>query len=378
MKKIINFIKTHIFLTTFVLFLLICIVLIGIFIVKQIKEKDYIIKEQQKELENQEVKKDSPDILKFIVPNFVGLEFEEVNDTEDILEYISNNINYKVTFCGTNISQKLNLQEDTDKLTNELIKQFTTIELVNNSELPYNQIIEQNIPNGTEITYKLSDDDLLKPIITLKINVSVRGANIDSPEVDDTNVDYSNYHNNDLYNNATDNNKNSNSKANDSNSKTNKKMTNEEILNSPEYFTKYKLKIINKASTIKSKADSIYEDMHIKPVYDIGPSKFYYKNEIIGQVTSYNNDDLLEKKIVYSHDYVQEYGRTIDNGYLYIRKGENISDIAIDFNIEYEAKVKTDEYYNDFGYTFRPKFQINGNIITLVLDTSCITGPFYG
>lgn len=374
MKKIINFIKTHIILIIFIILLVICIGIIGIYISKKIEEKDYIIKEQQKELEKQETKEDNPDVMKFIVPNFVGLEFEEVNDTEDILEYISNNIKYQVTFCGTNISEKLNMQKDTDKLTSELIKQFTTIELVNNTELPYNQIIEQNIQNGTEITYKLSDEDILKPIITLKLNVLVRGTSIDTSEVDNTNVDYSNYYNNDLSNNTTNNNKDSNSKTNNSN----KKMTNEEILNNPEYFTKYKLKIINNASTIKAKADSIYEDMHIKPVYDIGPSEFYYKNEIIGQITPYNNDDLLEKKIVYYHDYVQEDGRKLDNGYLYIRKGENISDVSIDFNIEYEAKIKTDEYYNDFGYTFRPKFQINGNTITLVLDTSCIIGPFYG
>lgn len=182
-------------------------------------------------------------------------------------------------------------------------------------------------------------------------------------------------------NNSSSINTNNNASTKNSNNENSKKYSSTtDVLNNSENFTKYNLKIVNNAKTIKAKADSIYEDMNIKPSYTISINNFFYNGEIISTGTDYYNDidSLLSKQLVFISDYSTEDNRLTQKGTLYVRKGVDISNVSVNINIEYEAKQKNSNFYDDFGYVFKPNFQINGDVITLVLDTNCIVDQFYG
>lgn len=449
MKNILDFIKKHIILFIVLIIIIIVTVIAGIVIKNKMDQKDKAIEEQQKVLEIEQSRKEHPYMIKFTVPNFVGSKVNETNQDFEIIQDITYHIKYPVTFYGDIVAQELDITQNDIFLPDIYAQQVTSIEFINNPELPYNQVVEQDIKEGTELVYDNIGEDTTIPIITLKINRSVKDSlsftmpnlyyeeglrieqifnsllveinttstfiteefltqenltinniNIEQTndkikadksytftpkqgeenkiiKIDDHTISfekpiniYYNVVSNDV-NNSGNNNSSGNSSNNNKNPNTssNSEYTShpEDILDDTNYFTKYKLNIVDNSQTLvttKGEEYTIVEDL------SINTPRFKMNNNMLDTQLSpksngmgaffYKISEILDMKVVY------------EGGDLYIRNGIDLSQI----NIEFLHQYRFDGLY--YGFVFTPKHQINGNILTLEINSNCITDRFYG
>ena len=187
------------------------------------------------------------------------------------------------------------------------------------------------------------------------------------------------YGNGDVTSNNTNNSNNSsNSNVNNENKNTNVSTKLEDVLNDVENFTKYELKIINNAMTLKAAEDSGYNDFkYAKEGHHSGP--IIYINSEVSDTAIFSKVSLMDNITKDKMDYILDRECiNVENEYLYIRKGIDIYQISIEFEHEYKTTKINDTYSVYFGFVFTPKLNINGNVITLELNSDCITSRFYG
>lgn len=168
----------------------------------------------------------------------------------------------------------------------------------------------------------------------------------------------------------------SNLNSNTSNTKSNKDYkTIDDVLNDTKYFSKYSLNLVNNAKTLTGAKN--HEELQMKENWsDLKPYAFYYDGNTLNDTAIYTSRDTVvkdETHPVYNAKFVYDY-----KGYCYVRKGVDLSKIKIEYDIEYKAKQKNSDTYDDFGFVFTPKLKVDGNKLTIELNANCITDRFYG
>lgn len=160
-----------------------------------------------------------------------------------------------------------------------------------------------------------------------------------------------------------------------SNNTTQSYKTIDDVLNDTNYFAKYSLNLVNNAKTLSGAKN--YEELQMKENWsDLKPRAFYYEDTYLDDTSIYSSRNSVVKDDthpIYKAKFIYDY-----NGYCYVRKGVDLSKIKIEYDIEYKAKQKDSNNYDDFGFVFTPKLKVNGNKLTIELNANCITDRFYG